>query len=127
MQKISTTICEKYRLPRFVFVTDMDIDNASFRQVVSDMTLEDLVALKVNACKLTVLRTGHIFHNIVKQRVDTLTQHAVAPFHLPIRENEKFVGYINVITEQAYRWEGKEVVECDMPEYSKDNLQLCRD
>ena len=27
----------------------------------------------------------------------------------------------------AYRWEGKEVVECDMPEYSKDNLQLCRD
>lgn len=88
-------ICEKYKLPRFVFVTDMDIDNASFRQVVEDMTA----------------KYGK----------------KIAPFHLPIRENEKFVGYINVITEQAYRWEGKEVVPCEMPEYSKENLQLCRD
>ena len=88
-------ICEKYKLPRFIFVTDMDIDNASFRQVVEDMTA----------------KYGK----------------KMAPFHLPIRENEKFVGYINVITEQAYRWEGKEVVECEMPEYSKANLQICRD
>ncbi len=88
-------LCEKYKLPRFVFVTDMDIDNASFRQVVEDMT--EKYGKKM------------------------------APFHLPIRENEKFVGYINVITEQAYRWKDKEVVECDMPEYSKANLQLCRD
>ncbi|MCM1252910.1 MAG: elongation factor G [Clostridium sp.] len=88
-------LCEKYKLPRFVFVTDMDIDNASFRQVVEDMT--DKYGKRL------------------------------APFHLPIRENEKFVGYINVITEQAYRWQGKEVVECEMPEYSKANLQICRD
>ncbi|MCM1145459.1 MAG: elongation factor G [Blautia sp.] len=88
-------LCEKYKLPRFIFVTDMDIDNASFRQVVEDMT-------EKYGKKL-------------------------APFHLPIRENEKFVGYINVITEQAYRWKDKEVVECEMPEYSKANLQLCRD
>ncbi|MCM1173853.1 MAG: elongation factor G [Blautia sp.] len=87
--------CEKYKLPRFVFVTDMDIDNASFRQVVEDMT--EKYGKKM------------------------------APFHLPIREDEKFVGYINVITEQAYRWKDKEVVECEMPEYSKANLQLCRD
>ena len=31
-------ICEKYRLPRMFFVTDMDIDSASFRQVVEDLT-----------------------------------------------------------------------------------------
>ncbi len=88
-------LCEKYKLPRFVFVTDMDIDNASFRQVVEDMT--EKYGKKM------------------------------APFHLPIREDEKFVGYINVITEQAYRWKDKEVIECEMPEYSKANLQLCRD
>ena len=88
-------LCEKYKLPRFIFVTDMDIDNASFRQVVEDMT-------EKYGKKL-------------------------APFHLPIREDEKFVGYINVITEQAYRWKDKEVVECDMPDYSKANLQLCKD
>lgn len=88
-------LCDKYKLPRFVFVTDMDIDNVSYRQVVEQMT--EKYGKKM------------------------------APFHLQIRENEKFVGYINVITEQAYRWEGKEVVECDMPEYSKENLQMCRD
>ena len=34
--KKAWALCEKYKLPRMVFVTDMDIDNASFRQVVDD-------------------------------------------------------------------------------------------
>lgn len=88
-------ICDKYKLPRFVFVTDMDVDNASFRQVVEDMT------------------------NTYGKKM--------APFHLPIRENEKFVGYVNVITEAGYRWQGKDVVDCEVPEYSKANLQLYKD
>ena len=78
-----------------IFVTEMDIDNASYRQVVEDMT--------------------------------ALYGKKMAPFHLPIRENEKFVGYINVISETGYRWQGKEVVDCEIPEYSKANLQLCKD
>ncbi len=88
-------ICDKYKLPRFVYVSNMDVDNASFRQVVEDMT------------------------NAYGKKM--------APFHLPIRENEKFVGYINVITETGNRWQGKEVVPCEVPEYNKANLQLCRD
>ncbi len=88
-------LCEKYNLPRIFYVDDMDIDNASFRQVVEDLT--EKYGKKI------------------------------APFHLPIRENEKFVGYINVITETGNRWQGKEVVPCEIPEYSKANLQMCRD
>ena len=88
-------LCEKYKLPRMIFVTDMDIDNASYRQVVEDMT--EMYGKKL------------------------------APFHLPIREDEKFVGYINVITEQGYRWEGKEVKECEVPDYSKEYLSQYRD
>lgn len=88
-------LCEKYKLPRFIYVSNMDVDNASFRQVVEDMT--------------------------------ALFGKKMAPFHLPIRENEKFVGYINVITESGNRWQGKEVVPCEVPEYSKANLQICRD
>ncbi len=88
-------LCEKYKLPRMVFVTDMDVDNASYRQVVEDMT-------EKYGKKL-------------------------APFHLPIRENEKFVGYINVISETGHRWKDKEVVPCDIPEYSKANLQICKE
>lgn len=84
-------LCEKYKIPRMFFVTEMDIDNASFRQVVEDLT--EKYGKKI------------------------------APFHLPIRENEKFVGYINVITGQAYRWEGKEVKECEVPEANVEYLE----
>ena len=88
-------LCEKYKLPRMIYVSNMDVDNASFRQVVEDMT--------------------------------AMFGKKMAPFHLPIRENEKFVGYVNVITETGNRWQGKEVVECEVPEYNKPNLQICRD
>lgn len=88
-------LCEKYKLPRFIYVTNMDVDNASFRQVVEDMT------------------------NLYGKKM--------APFHLPIRENEKFVGYVNVITETGNRWQGKEVVECEVPDYSRPNLEMYRE
>ena len=88
-------LCEKYKLPRFIYVSNMDVDNASFRQVVEDMT------------------------NLFGKKL--------APFNLPIRENEKFVGYVNVIAETGNRWQGKDVVPCEVPEYNKANLQICRD
>ena len=88
-------LCEKYKIPRFVFVTEMDIDNASFKNVVEALT--EKYGKKI------------------------------APFHLPVRENEKFVGYVNVITEQAYRWEGKEVVPCETPDYSLPYLEQYRE
>ncbi|WP_300660383.1 translation factor GTPase family protein [uncultured Acetatifactor sp.] len=88
-------LCEKYKLPRFVYVSNMDVDNASFRQVVEDMT------------------------NLYGKKM--------APFNLPIRESEKFVGYVNVVSETGHRWQGKEVVDCEIPEYNKANLELCRD
>ena len=31
-------LCDKYDLPRMVYVTEMDVDDASFRQVVQDLT-----------------------------------------------------------------------------------------
>ena len=89
-------MCERYKLPRMFFVTDMDIDNASFRQVVEG--LQELYGKKI------------------------------APFHLPIRENEKFVGYVNIVAQTANRWNEKgEVVPMDMPDYSVPNLELCRE
>ena len=89
-------LCEKYKLPRMIFVTEMDIDNASYRQVVQD--LQDLYGKKI------------------------------APFHLPIRENEQFVGYVNVVQQKAKRWNDKGTVDkFDVPEYSQENLSICRD
>ena len=31
-------LCDKYNLPRMIYVTEMDVDDASFRQVVEDLT-----------------------------------------------------------------------------------------
>lgn len=89
-------ICEKYKLPRMVFVTDMDIDEASYRQVVED--LQGLYGKRI------------------------------APFHLPIRENGQFVGYVNVLQQRAKRWtENGEVEKADVPDYSRENLNICRE
>ena len=33
-------LCEKYNLPRMIYVTEMDVDDASFRQVVEDLTAD---------------------------------------------------------------------------------------
>lgn len=88
--------CEKKNLPRMIFVTEMDDDHASFREVV--------------------------------QSLQELYGKHIAPFHLPIRENEKFVGYVNVIQQKAKRWNDKGTVDkFDVPDYSKENLEICRE
>lgn len=79
-----------------VFVTDMDIDEASYRQVVED--LQELYGKRI------------------------------APFHLPIRENGQFVGYVNVLQQRAKRWTDNGTVEkVEVPDYSKENLGICRE
>ncbi len=89
-------LCEQYKLPRIIFVTDMDIDNASYRQVVED--LQAMYGKKI------------------------------APFHLPVRENGEFVGYVNVVQQKAKRWKKDGTVEkFEVPEYSKENLGICRE
>ena len=62
-------LCDKYKLPRMVYVTEMDIDNASFKNVVENMT-------------------------------ETYGK-KMAPFHLPIRENEKFVVTLTLSLKQV--------------------------
>lgn len=85
-------LCEKYKLPRIFFVTDMDVDNASYRKVIEDLT--------------------------------AMYGKKIAPFHLPIRENEKFVGYVNVVSEKGFRWvDGGKVEECDVPDYNQEYLE----
>ena len=89
-------ICNKYNLPRVIFVTNMDDDNASYKNVVAH---------------LQVLYGGKI-----------------APFHLPIRENEKFVGFVNVVKMKGRRFtEKSQYEECEIPDYSMENLEKVRE
>lgn len=89
-------LCEQYKLPRMFFVTDMDDDNASYRQVVEQLT------------------------NLYGKKI--------APFHLPIRQNEKFIGFVNIVKMEGRKFTTlSEYEECDIPEYSMPNLTTCRE
>ena len=85
-------LCEKYKLPRMIFVTDMDVDDVSYRKVVEQLT--ELYGKKI------------------------------APIHFPIGEDDKFVGYVNVVKQAGRRFidkAGKE--ECPIPEYLNEYLE----
>ena len=52
----------------------------------------------------------------------------VAPFHLPIRENEKFVGFVNVVKMAGRRFTTmSDYKECDIPDYVEKNLKIARE
>ncbi len=88
-------ICERFRIPRLFFVSNMDDDHASYRQLVLDLEK----------------RFGR----------------AVAPFQLPIRENEKFVGFVNVIKMAGRRFTKlNEYEPCEIPDYVEKNLGIAR-
>ena len=89
-------LCEKYHLPRMIFVTEMDIDNVSYREVV--------------------------------EQLKELYGRRIAPLHMPIREDEKFVGYINIVKNKGRRYLDKgQKKECEIPDYSKEYLEKYRE
>ena len=89
-------ICERMKLPRMFFVTDMDDDNASYREVVESL----------------------------KEKYGN----RIAPFHTPIRENEKFVGFVNVVKMAGRKFSGKlgEYTDGEIPEYCMDYTNTYR-
>ncbi len=89
-------MCEKYNLPRLFFVTNMDDDHASYRELVL--------------------------------KLETRFGRKIAPFQLPIRENEKFVGYVNVVKMAGRRFtELSNYTECEIPDYVQKNLGIARE
>ncbi len=89
-------MCEKYNLPRLFFVTNMDDDHASYRELVL--------------------------------KLETRFGRKIAPFQLPIRENERFVGYVNVVKMAGRRFtELSNYTECEIPDYVQKNLGIARE
>ena len=74
------------------FVTEMDIDDVSYRKVVEELT--ELYGKKI------------------------------APLHMPIREEGKFVGYVNIVKQAGRRYiERGQKKECPVPEYLQEYLE----
>ena len=84
-------LCEKYNIPRYFYISNMDIDDASFRKILEELT--------------------------------GLYGKKIAPFNFPIRENEKYVGYVNVVSEKGFKWNAQnKAEECDVPDYLSEYL-----
>ena len=89
-------LCEKYKLPRMIFVTEMDVDDVSYRVVVEQLT--ELYGKKI------------------------------APIHFPIRENGKFVGYVNVVKQAGRKYIDKVGKEpCAIPDYLEEYQEKYHD
>lgn len=89
-------LCEERKLPRMIFVTGMDNDEVSYREVV--------------------------------EKLNELYGKRIAPLHMPIREDGKFTGYVNIVKRAGRKYiakGGKE--ECPVPDYCEEYMNKYRD
>ena len=88
--------CEKYNIPRMIFVNGMDDDQASFRQV--NIALNEKFGRKI------------------------------APFHVPMRENGQFVGFVNIVKMSGRHFiDSFKYEECEIPEYLTEHVNSARE
>ena len=84
--------CEERNLPRMFFVTGMDNDDVSYREIVEK--LQELYGKKI------------------------------APLHMPIREDGKFGGYVNIVKKAGRKYVAKgKKEECPVPDYLEEYLE----
>ncbi|MCR5704270.1 MAG: elongation factor G [Eubacterium sp.] len=90
-------ICERRKIPRIFFITNMDDPNAKYMETVEE--------LKAQFGK------------------------KVAPFHLPIIEDEKLTGYVNVVKMGGRQFvdDAGNYTERDIPDSVKADLEPCRE
>ena len=89
-------LCEKYNVPRAIFVTNMEDEHADYMKVVEDLR--------------------------------ALYGKKIAPFHLPIKEDGKFVGAVNLVKMEGRRFVASGKWESmDIPADINDDLEPCRE
>jgi elongation factor G len=86
---------EEMGIPKMIFVTDMDDDQASMYKVLDQ--LKDIFGK------------------------------CIAPFQVPIREGEHFVGFVNVVKLVGRKFVKDHVEQCDIPENMKEEIDPVRE
>ena len=94
-------ICDKYKLPRFVYVTNMDDDNASFRQVVEDLT--ELYGKKIAPTNLPIRESGKFvgYVNIISKSGNRWEGIEVKPCDVPDYNKENLEKFRNFLIESV--------------------------
>ena len=86
---------EEMQIPKMVFVTDMDDEQANLK-------------------------------NVLEQLKDIFGK-SIAPFQVPIKEGEHFIGFVNVVKMRGRKFVKDHVEQCDIPEGMEDQLEPVRE
>ena len=118
-------ICEQYKLPRMFFVTDMDIDDASYRQVVED--LQALYGKKIAPFHFPIRENGQFvgYVNVVQQTAKRWNDKGtVDKFEVPDYSKENLENYREALVE-AVAETSEEYMEryFDGDEFSDDEIR----
>lgn len=86
---------EEMDIPKMIFVTDMDDDQASMYKVLEQ--LKDIFGK------------------------------SIAPFQVPIREGEHFIGFVNVVKMEGRKFVKDHVEQCEIPESMQEEIDPIRE
>lgn len=65
-------------------------------------------------------------HNVLEQLKEAYGK-SIAPFQVPIREGEHFVGFVNVVKMEGRKFVKDHVEKCEIPEGMEDEINPVRD
>ena len=66
-------------------------------------------------------------HNDLRSRLQEKYGTSIAPFHVAIREGEKFVGFVNVVSMKGRKFAGAKYEDCDIPADLEDEVSTSRE
>ena len=77
---------------------------------------------------VTEMDLDHVSYRKVVEDLTELYGKKIAPIHMPIRENEQFVGYVNIVKQAGRRYvERGQKKECPVPDYLEEYLEKYHD
>ncbi|MDO4804071.1 MAG: elongation factor G [Lachnospiraceae bacterium] len=73
---------------------------------------------------VTGMDNDDVSYRTIVEQLQELYGKKVAPIHMPIRENGKFVGYVSIVKQSGRKFVNKDdKVECPVPDYLEEYLE----
>ena len=77
---------------------------------------------------VTGMDNDTVSYRKVVENLTELYGKKIAPLHMPIRQNEEFTGYVNIVKNKGRKFLAKDVhEECPIPDYCQEYLEKYRD
>ncbi|MFN2926349.1 elongation factor G [Lachnospiraceae bacterium YH-ros2228] len=92
-------LCEKYHLPRIFFVTDMDDDKVSYRQVIEDLTA--MFGKKIAPFNMPLRENGQLtgYINVIQKKAFRYDKHDTIEIEMPDYSEDYLEQYHSTLME----------------------------